>query len=238
MNISDEKLSAFLDSELSESEMNQVRDAIAQDDSLASRLAELSMVDDVVAKTYQAIDEQILPESVQATLEKDDAHPKSNVIELSLWRRVSHRVQEHAIAATVAAVVIGFGAGHYSSLNSSSDSEWPQVATLLNTEASGQIIELNDRSELAIQTSFKNQQGQWCRYFQQVDADVQANNVACKVNGKWEIKAQLFVEPLGGYQTASGQDATRQVIDSMVAGELLNKSEEQAAIASNWRSKP
>ena len=48
MKIDDQTLSAFLDSELSANEMEAIRNAIAEDEQLAFRLAELSEVDMLV----------------------------------------------------------------------------------------------------------------------------------------------------------------------------------------------
>ncbi len=45
MTISDEQLSAFLDAELPEDEMELVRQGLIDDENLANRLAELAMVD-------------------------------------------------------------------------------------------------------------------------------------------------------------------------------------------------
>ena len=48
MKVSDEMLSAFLDGELSSSDMDNVRDAIAENVAIADRLAALAEVDMVV----------------------------------------------------------------------------------------------------------------------------------------------------------------------------------------------
>lgn len=64
MKITDETLSAFLDSELSPSEMEAVRERLATDPSLTDRLAELADVDSELKSHYGDIDDRPFPESV------------------------------------------------------------------------------------------------------------------------------------------------------------------------------
>ena len=70
MNISDETLSAFLDAELPEYEMEKIRHAIALDDNIADRLAELAMVDPIVQDYYQRIDQHPVPQAILALLDE------------------------------------------------------------------------------------------------------------------------------------------------------------------------
>ncbi len=56
MKISDEMLSAFLDAELSEEDMEAVRCALETDDDLVMRLAELAQVDHWVVENSAIMD--------------------------------------------------------------------------------------------------------------------------------------------------------------------------------------
>ena len=80
MNINDETLSAFLDSELSEHEMEQVRKALETDDELVMRLAELSEVDMLVKEHATSIDDAPLSDSLAKTVAKLDIATTKNTL--------------------------------------------------------------------------------------------------------------------------------------------------------------
>lgn len=238
MTVTDEQLSAFIDAELPEHEMNTIRDAIEQDESLANRMAELSMIDAMVALTYQTIDRRPLPSAIGMLVSKAKYSSVTNsndssVVDMSLWRRAVSGIQQHAMAATLAAVVIGFSAGSFSGGERvNKEDGWRQLTSILSSEASGKEFKLKDGSRVAVKASFKNQQGDFCRYFQQVNFDHQFDSVACNKSGEWYLTAQLRSESQAqnGYQMASGSSVIRNVIDSMAVGSLLNPSEEQSEL--------
>ncbi|MDO6533663.1 anti-sigma factor family protein [Alteromonas stellipolaris] len=71
MTISDEMLSAFLDAELSDEDMEYVRASIASDLALSDRLASLAQVDMMVKAAADAATQKPLPNSVVAMLADD-----------------------------------------------------------------------------------------------------------------------------------------------------------------------
>ncbi|MBQ4829136.1 anti-sigma factor [Alteromonas sp. MMG017] len=71
MTISDEMLSAFLDAELSDEDMEYVRASIANDLTLSDRLASLAQVDMMVKAAADAATQKPLPNSVVALLADD-----------------------------------------------------------------------------------------------------------------------------------------------------------------------
>ena len=86
MNINDETLSAFLDSELSEHEMEQVRKALETDDELIMRLAELSEVDMRVKEHATSIDDAPLSDSLAKTVAKLDTATTKNTSNSKIGR--------------------------------------------------------------------------------------------------------------------------------------------------------
>ena len=72
MTISDEMLSAFLDAELSDEDMEYVRTAIASDLALSDRLASLAQVDMMVKAAADAATQKPLPTCVVTLLADDD----------------------------------------------------------------------------------------------------------------------------------------------------------------------
>jgi len=66
MKISDEMLSAFLDSALPEQQMEQIRQQLMHDEQLTERMADLAMIDTMVLQHYQQINQQPMPAAVTA----------------------------------------------------------------------------------------------------------------------------------------------------------------------------
>ncbi|MBA6363688.1 hypothetical protein H4J42_08025, partial [Colwellia sp. BRX8-8] len=99
MKIDNEILSAFLDAELSEEAMEEVRCALETDDDLVMRLADLSQVDHWVDENAAIIDSTTMPDGIlllAQTLDKKIAENKEdqtpeNVVSLSRWKSVNQR---------------------------------------------------------------------------------------------------------------------------------------------------
>lgn len=108
MNLTDEQLSAFLDAELPEAEMQVIRDQLADDPALAERLAALATVDHILAGHYSAIGQQPLPAAVTELLEPEPV-ASAKVVDLPRWRRARDFVQQRVGTAVAAALVLGFG---------------------------------------------------------------------------------------------------------------------------------
>ncbi|WP_339857174.1 hypothetical protein [Pseudohongiella acticola] len=71
MNISDEKLGAFLDRELPDHEMNAINIAVANDNTLAARLAALASADALLKRHASALDSRPMPDGVLALLQAE-----------------------------------------------------------------------------------------------------------------------------------------------------------------------
>lgn len=96
MNLTDEKLSAFIDNELPADEMDAIRDQIVTDDSLVDRIAQLSFVDHAVSTTLHAIDDKPLPDSVSQLFETEQSSAStSNVVPFPAMRKVATVLRAH-----------------------------------------------------------------------------------------------------------------------------------------------
>lgn len=231
MNIPDERLSAFLDAELPEAEMDAIRQAVADDERLAERLAELAMVDELVALSAASIDAQPLPAAVNQLL--STSKPGARVIAFPLARRARQFIQSNlAIAASVMLVM---AVGAFQWLSPKHD-HWQAVAQLLETGRSGQLLMASDGSRLNARLSFTDQQGDYCRQFQLRDRAGMSEQIACRRQGEWQSVASVPVKPSapGNYQTASGGSPLDERLDQMISGEPLDAAAEVAAIATHW----
>ena len=138
MKISDEQLSAFLDRELPDKEMIQIREALSVDLDLADRLAELAVTDELVRTHASTIDSVPIPDSITRLLKTN------KVVDLSWWRRTHQQITEHAALAASVALLLGLGFGYLIPAGSpggspagSADPDWQRLASYLETAPSG-----------------------------------------------------------------------------------------------------
>ncbi|MDX5442111.1 MAG: hypothetical protein LPK15_16890 [Alteromonadaceae bacterium] len=235
MNITDEVLSAFLDNELSEPEMNAVRDQIALDPALADRLAELASVDAELQRHYGAIDQQPMPDGVTRLLAQ--AAPENrpdNVVVFPWWRRL----KEHSGKAVAAAVVAGFAMTQWLGSPAVDDPAWPSIAQALEQQPSGQAYEVGSDTTVMPRLTFRSQAGDWCRQFRVDQPAASSENVACRdASGTWQAVARAEVEPYQPgqtYQTASGGQAMDDTLDQLMAGPALSPQDEQQLLQDGW----
>jgi len=121
MNITDEQLSAFLRAELPNAEMEMIRAQLIENENIANRLAELAMVDEVVAATYKKIDSRPLQISTTALLAeeanviaeeitKTESAKTEKIISFPILQKFQNVLQKHITTAAGLVVVLGLGA--------------------------------------------------------------------------------------------------------------------------------
>jgi hypothetical protein len=237
MKVNDETLSAFLDYELPDTEMEQVRLALETDDELVMRLAELSEVDALLKQHANLIDQQPLSEALAKIVAKLQSN---NVVQLSAWQRVKQSANKSLAIAASIAIVFGVGTARYMQTQSNPSLVAQNIATALDTQLSTDAITQANGATFKANLSFANLQGEFCR---QYEVAVPANTnvaIACKTADGWQVKAQLQQGKSGNgsqYQTASSNAPLEQVIDQMISGAPLNAKQEQQAIAQQWKIK-
>lgn len=259
---SDETLSAFLDAELPEQQMEQIRAALLEDDNLANRLADLAMVDEVIANEYDKINQQPLPAAInellaaipedsapvesikaaeqftdkaQAANKANNTNNESNVI--SLWQRTKKSTNKpFAIAASVA-VAAGLFATVFTQSNNVSGNNWQEVAQILEQNTSGNEQVLANGKAIKTQLTFMNQQGDFCRQYDINNEQDVEHSIACRVNQKWELALTVIEQKqtTQNYQTATSTSLLREQIDSMATGDFLDKKQEQQVINNRWK---
>lgn len=257
---SDETLSAFLDAELPEQQMERIRAALLEDDNLANRLADLAMVDEVIANEYDQINQQPLPAAINellAAIPEDSApvesikaaeqftdktqvankanhtNNESNVV--SLWQRTKKSTNKpFAIAASVA-VAAGLFATVFTQSNTGNS--WQEVVQILEQKTSGNEQVLSNGQTIKTQLTFTNQQGDFCRQFDINNEQDIEHNIACRVNQKWELNLTVIEQKhiTQNYQTATSTSLLREQIDSMAVGDFLDKQQEQQVINNRWK---
>lgn len=249
MKITDETLSAFLDGELPEPEMETLRQRLAGDEELGNRLAELAAVDPMLASRYAHIDERPLPDSVRELLAEEKP---ANVISFPVWRRmqqgfqqhVQQHLQQHAGIAAATTLAIGLGLGQlFAGGGADTSDDWATIARGLESTPSGHSVELTNGKQLAPRLSFLNVQGQYCRQYQLADGEKGSENIACRdaegqsTAGSWQLAASVQLDAIqrpGDYQTASGGAVLDNALDQMMAGDALDANAEEDLIVKGW----
>lgn len=237
MTISDEQLSAFLDAELPEDDMELVRQGLMADENLANRLAELALVDEQIAHHYAQIDQRPMPAAITALLAPAPDTTRHNVIEFPRWKSVQQGLQQHAAIAACTLLVIGFGMVQLlPGNNNQSANNSPAIAQILEQNPSGSEQPLADGSRIKPRLTFIDNHGNYCRQYQILQRDQRSDNIACRHNNSWELVFSLPQENLaeGDYQTASGNSPLDNKLDEIMRGEAFDANAEQAAIHSHW----
>ncbi|OEY70874.1 hypothetical protein BI198_00780 [Rheinheimera salexigens] len=237
MIISDEMLSGFLDAALSDADMQRVRQQLVENEQLAERLADLALVDSIVQQHYDKINQQPMPEAVLNLLLEQPATTEATttesaeIIQFPWWRKVQQHLQHHAAAVACIALFAGYG---LSQLGSESESITTalnsQIIQVLNSARSGQAYTLNANDSVTPRLSFISQQGSFCRQYGVQSISEQSENIACKEQGQWQLKASLSQpgkQNSGLYQTASGPSALDPILDQLMAGPALSAAAEQ-----------
>jgi len=245
MTISDETLSAFLDSELPEQEMDDIRSALARDEALANRLAEMTMTNMAVGNAYRTIDDRPLPAALATLLESEGASRREaklqsteNIVTFPIWKRINRTLQQNAALAACLALVAGVVLSQgITGFDRAGDDDWQQITAALEAGRSG-VPQTVGEARLTPQLTFVNQDGDYCRQYALSSSDAGSQNIACNTDGDWTLIATLHTASIsnGTYQTASGGTMLDGVLDRMMAGTPLSADQEAAVIDNSWQS--
>ncbi len=236
MKITDEKLSAFLDAELPENEMHFIREQLAENEAIADRLAELSLVDTVVAQAYRKIDDQPLPQVVTELLDDSGSAAETlrdddKVVSLSAWKRAKQKVSQPmtqlAVAASlVLAVTVTFMTGG----KPTGEALEPILASALSSAPSGEVVAIAEHEQAIIRASFNHNNGDLCRIVDVTRSDQANQAIACRSGNQW--RRVFSTEMTAGvdasdYRTATQNSSLDGYLDQHMTGSLLNREQEQ-----------
>lgn len=233
MTYSDEQLSAFLDAELAENEMEALRQALATDEALADRLSELALVDTVVASAYATIDDRPVPKAVITLL--SPATTADNVVALPVWQRLRRSLQpQYAIAASVA-LLAAFGLARL--IPEAGQTEWQNVAAVLETAPSGISQSLGADVAIKPRLTYKNVNGEYCRQFQLARSNGAEESIACRKDDQWQRVTTVYLPAVNDdaeYSTASGGSGLDAILDQSIADGPFDAPTEASLINQAW----
>ncbi|MBT1450092.1 hypothetical protein KJ365_04310 [Glaciecola sp. XM2] len=230
MNKSDiEMLSAYLDNELSEAERSHFEERLATDEVLAEAFTKYSENDQVYREAFSAIDETPVPDSILSLISESEKDVllsnQHNVVELKKWRRVKWL----PIAASFLIIALSLPV-----LFNMNEPDSPSVASVLDSQLSGQKVEIAATTNLELVMSFIDQQGHLCREYVLSQSNSVEQKIACKIDGMWQTQISDTLYNLGGnhYQVASsgGSDKIENWLDLNMSGIPLSTRAEEAAL--------
>jgi hypothetical protein len=232
MKITDEMLSAFLDAELPEPEMQMIREALHQDEQLSERLAALAEVDVLLKQHASQMDLKVVPEQLMALL---DEPRQDNLISFPLWRRITALQPWSGAAAACLAVVAGYSLALWQA-----EDPWTQISLALETQAAGTDYPLSSDATLTAHLTFLDKQGRYCRQYQVSSQTQVSQQLACRSAQGWilEVMVNGTAQDKSGYQTATGSQLLDPMIDQMISGQVVSLSAEQELIRQQWVTTP
>lgn len=236
MILTDEKLSAFLDGELDTTEMDLVREAIAQDVAISDRLAALAEVDRVVKAAAEKATAVALPKEIVALLsdenrqsDKSEAqatdvrlgrestteqYSTENVTPFQQKTSSINSAQQNqtkwkgpfAIAASVA-VLAGLVFFNQQGAETTQPTHWANVSSVLDSNLTGEATTFDTGVTVTPQLSFVNTDFNYCRQAEVASQDELNVMIACKdKQGVWQLAASKLDEL--GESTGQYQTAT------------------------------
>lgn len=231
----DETLSAFLDGELPEADMEAVRELLRLQPALATRLAELSLVDKLVRAQASRIDEVPMPAKVLQMLGQEAAEqPHANVVPFP-----AQRIRRWTLPLAMAASLV-LAVGVVLWRDQSTDGTAPLAyANLLETAPSGSEVAMGDATFVGT-FSYRNHDDRWCRQFHWRQDGRETSGIACRHDkGKWQLEHSV--------EAAAGNDSEYRVatkpeskdldawLDADMKGQALDAADEAALLARHWQ---
>ena len=244
MTISDEKLIAFMDGELTQSETDRISHMIAASADLTERLQLLTATDKRLLAAFKAHDNRPIRADTLEMIDKATADSSAatgqNILPFERQANKSEAANDNspwigqAVAAALA-LAIGFGSGAMlypgaERQENSQDSYSQQIASVVAPQSplfavlertpSATTVQLDkqDKSATPLATFLTEEQG-YCREFSVQSADASSRNLACRAQGTWTVVASVWqpgtnAPDAGAYITASQSGS--QLLDEMI----------------------
>lgn len=262
MKLSDEKLMAFVDGELSAEEAKKIKREVEANAEYQAKVDQFKQTKELLDNAYEQILQEPIPHELLNMLSTSGSGETDNEVDkiINLDERRSAKsstfakpLQQVAIAASVA-LMIGGVAGYQLG------NESTEFAHLLTQADAGFVVAGNPLHK-ALESvpsntvftaaaagdiikpimSFKSLDNRFCREFE-INADSSISvGVACRSNDKWQVEVLLAAGQRAAgninYQPASGYSevALNAVLDNLWNGNSFDMEQERNLIANGWR---
>ena len=245
MQFSDETLMAYADDEVDADLRRQIDAAMALDPSIAERIAKHRNLRVDLGAAFNGVLDEPIPDRL---LDAADSSPTTaTVTDLKAARAAKQRaahprrwswVEWTSIAASL---VIGILAGRTALQPSHSDlfatnADGIVARGELSAALTDQVGNADKDAKVRIGLTFRATSGEYCRTF----ATASAAGFACREPNEWKVRAMSegTANSKGGEYRMAGTEmppAILAAVEQNMAGEALDREQEQAARARDWQ---
>jgi hypothetical protein len=235
MNLTEEKLIAYADGEVSGEELRAIEAALRARPDLQTFVERQRALRQHFDTSFSGMDEAIPDRLLNALAQTPVSSRWRWQQRFKYWisRRFLLWSAMPAAAALACGLMIGAVFAPQGSFRVDRGTMFAQGA--LSTALDKQLASAQQASgDVRVGISFKDKNGRYCRTF----SDASLAGVACRNADGWVVAA-LASSPSesGAYHTAGAMpDAVRDTVEKMIAGEPLDAAEEMRARAQNWRA--
>jgi anti-sigma factor RsiW len=247
MNFNDEELMAYADGELDAERRRAIEAALAADAVLRARVSALGAQRERVAAAYAEVLDDPVPARLRVLLEREAQPQSADVVDLaaarahSTQRRAAPRLSWLQWGGMAATLVLGLLLGLQFAQRSDGDALiGERDGQLIASGALAQVLDAQLASEppaasgLAVQLSFVDKGGRYCRSF----SSARIAGLACRDAGQWAV---LVTAPAQGDAAAPMRQAASSLpravldaVDTRIEGNALTAAQERDARTRNW----
>jgi hypothetical protein len=228
----DERFFAWLDGELASAEAAEMEARVAANPELARLAEQHRALSAQLRSAFDPIAEAPVPEYLRTAV-----GPPADVVDFAAAKRartIPSLPQWVAMAATLAiGVFVGTMVPQRSGAPVEVEGGKLYAAASLNQALDTELASA-PAGNVRISITFRDQTGEICRSF----TGAASSGLACRNGGRWQVRG-LFASPEGqasAYRMAAGMDPNlASLVDSTMAGEPFDASQEKAAKARGWR---
>jgi len=224
-----EKLSAYIDNELSPKDRTELERRLAIDGELLQALTKLEQSNELAKTYFSELDNKPLPMNLEAmilkakptdaenaqTEPKLDLESKTATI-IDIFRNKKNKLTSQSWGLATAASMI-FALGMWMFMPTTQPNVDTSVLALLNTQPSGSVTTVSPELKIELLASYQNSQGSICRSLIEHTPISSNPTLACLNQGKWQIETTDLGD---NYQTASSSERQNKQ-------ELMTKKQEQ-----------
>jgi hypothetical protein len=233
MTLSSEELSAYIDGELAGEEARRVEAEIVARPDLRAYVEQQRTLARALHDSFDAVLHASVPEALLNAVER----PRRGAWRETLASLIRPRAILWSGVPVAAALVFGLLIG----MQFETGGDIVSVGGTLTARGSlaqalNQELASQPSNQIAINVSFRDKSGRYCRSFQTASAA----GVACNQAGRWQIAAVVRHAPeasAGAYQPAGSEmpDLVRNAVGAMIAGAPLDAAGERKARDAGWR---
>lgn len=211
-----EKLSAYIDNELSAIDRTELEQRLAIESELQQALAKLKQSNELAKTYFSELDNKPLPMDLEAMILTARPATEKTATIVDLFRSKKNKLTTQSWGFASAASVV-FALGIWMLMPATDSNINASLLALLNTEPSGSVTTINSELKIELLASYQTPQGIVCRSLIE-HTPVSSNPIlACLSNGNWQIETTDLAE---NYQTANSSQLNN-------SQEFMTKKQEQ-----------